>query len=224
MKYCLWCLLLLSQLAWSQTGEEVRTAKNGNEYDGVAGNPYILKDWADGVVRFNNGRVMNQFKLKFDCSRNRLILQFDGASFPAEGNIKEFVIYTKSGKKKDSMVFRKGFPAIDRGTAETFYHIMLPGKATLLRLVSRNIVEEKDLLASNHRRFFEDEELFYLWKDGTMTHLPKDKGALLLKFPDNPGIVQYITAEQFRMKSPDDFLKIVGKYNELLALEQQNKE
>ncbi len=217
MKQVYWCLLLVAQMAWSQTNEENSGKKEGN-YEGVGGNPYLFKDWSDGVVKFSNGRIVSQFRIKFDCSANRLLLQYEGASFAAEGNIKEFIIYTRSGKKKDSLVFRKGFPSVDHYNQETFYQVVLPGKATLLRLFAKAVVETKELLSTSSRRFFEDDELFYLLKDGAMVSLPNDKDSLLQKFPDEAGpLAEFISSAQLKLRSADDFIRFAEKYNELLA-------
>src|SRR5688500_16843421 len=111
----LWLLLLPSYGAFAQTfpqSNETVKAKAG-DYIGVAGNQFFLKEWSDGVIRFTSSKVSDKFKLKFDAAQNRLLLQFNGSTFAAESKINEFVMYTRN--KKDSFVFRKGFPTTDRG-------------------------------------------------------------------------------------------------------------
>lgn len=208
-------LLFLSQLAFAQNdqpeGAEV-------DYKDVAGNPYLFKDWSDGVIRFTSGRSLNQFKLKFDCARNQLVLQFDGSSFAAESKVREFVMYPKSGKKKDSLVFRKGFPAIDKLTNDTYYQVMFEGKVLLLRLFARDIIEEKKIVSSgsNNKRM-EEVERFYFFRDGAMSLLPQDRSDLLKLFPNQKDpLTQFISDRQLKMRSAEDFLAFAQKYNELL--------
>jgi len=211
MKYVLWCLLLLSCEVYAQ--EDVKESEINN----ASGNPYLLKDWSDGVVIFSSGRVVKQFKLRFDCVHNRLMLQFEGASFAAESQIREFVIYTKSGKKKDSMVFKKGFPGIDGNSEETFYQVLVNGKATLLRLFMKNLVQERQLVTDNSHRRLEDEERYFLVQDGAMISLPENKNELVEKLPaQKDPIKQFITQQNLRMDKVDDFVKVISKYNELL--------
>ena len=211
MKYILWCLLLLSGSGYAQDKAQE------NEISNATGNPYLLKDWSDGVIVFNSGRVVKQFKLRFDCVHNRLMLQFEGASFAAESQVKEFVIYTRSGKNKDSMVFKKGFPGIDGSTDETFYQVLLSGKATLLRLFSKTLIAEKQLVSDKGHNRLEDEERYFLLQDGAMINLPKNKNELVEKLPAQTGpMKQFVAQQTLRMEKADDFIKIIAKYNELL--------
>jgi hypothetical protein len=214
MKYILGCFLLLLVLqGTAQTTEE----KDDDRISNASGNPYLFKDWLDGVVTFKSGRVVKQFKLRFDCARNRLMLQFEGAAFAAESQVKEFVLYTGGRKNKDSLIFRKGFPAIDKYTEDTYYQILTNGKALLLRLPTKVIVEEKQLVGNNSRSALADEEFYYLLQNGVMTALPKDKDELLQKLPvQAEGLKQFVAQQTFRMDKAEDFVKIITKYNELL--------
>lgn len=213
MKYLLGCLLLLAQQGWTQsTDPEVGEDKIST----AAGNPYLFKDWMDGVVYFKSGRVVKQFKLKLDCARNRLMMQFEGNAFAAESQVKEFVIYT-SKKNKDSLLFRKGFPAIDKNTADTYYQVMLSGKAVLLRRYSRILVEEKQLVSSNSSHRLEEDEAFFLYQHEVMIPLPRNKEQLLEKLPVQSDQLKTFVAQQtLRMDKADDFLRIISKYNELI--------
>ncbi|THU35857.1 hypothetical protein FAM09_20910 [Niastella caeni] len=210
MKHVAWCLLLLCQCALGQTSKE-------DDLNTISGNPYLFKEWHDGVVRFTSGRTVNQFKLKFDCLKNQLLLQFEGNAFAAESKVREFVMYPR---KKDSLLFRRGFPTTDKTSESTYFHVLLQGKATLLRLIARNIVEEKQLVSVNGRinRRMEEVEYYYLLQNGTMTLLPANKNDLPSTFGDHKEqIAQLIAARQLKLHSPEDFVAVVKKYNELIA-------
>lgn len=210
MKHLAWCLLLLCQGALGQTTKE-------DDQNTITGNPFLFKEWCDGVVRFTSGRTVNQFKLKFDCLKNMLLLQFNGSSFAAESKVQEFVLYPKN---KDSLLFRRGFPATDKTADNTFFHVLLQDKTTLLRLIARNVVEEKQLVSVNGRinRRMEEVEYYYLLQNGTMTLLPAGKSDLPSTFADHKeAIARFIAAQQLKMHSPEDFIQVVKKYNELLA-------
>lgn len=212
MKYMLWYLLFLVQQAWAQTPEP---AISEDQITNASGNPYLFKDWMEGVVLFKSGRVVKQFKLRFDCARNRLMLQYGGASFAAESQVKEFILYTP--KNKDSMLFRKGFPAVDKNTEDTYYQVLVNGKAVLLRLFIKVLIEEKQLVNANNHSRLENEEYYYLLQDGAMTSLPKDKEELLKKLPAQPDqLKQFVAQQSFRMDKAEDYVRIITKYNELL--------
>ena len=208
MKHIAWCLLLLGQCALGQTKED--------DQNTITGNPYLFKEWCDGVVRFTSGRTVTQFKLKFDCLNNRLLLQFNGSAFAAESKVQEFVMYPK---KKDSLIFRRGFPTTDKTSENTYFHVLLQDKVSLLRFVARNIIEERQLVSVGGRvnRRMEDVEFYYLLQNGALTLLPDSRNELPEKFADKKEpIAAFISAQQLKMHSPEDFVQVVKKYNELL--------
>lgn len=209
MKHIAWCLLLLSQCALSQVTKE-------DDQNTISGNPYLFKDWCDGVVRFTSGRTLNQFKLKFDCLKNMLLLEFNGSAFAAESKVQEFVMYPK---KKDSLLFRRGYPATEKTSENTYFQVMVQDKATLLRMIARNIIEEKQIVSNGRvNRRMEAAEFYYLLQNGTMTLLPADRNDLPEKFGDKKEpIAAFIAARQLRMHTPEDFVLVVKKYNELLG-------
>ena len=210
MKHIAWCLLLLCQCALGQTSKE-------DDLNTVSGNPFLMKEWCDGVVRFTSGRTVNQFKLKFDCLKNMLLMQFNGSAFAAESKVQEFVMYPKN---KDSLLFRRGFPQTDKTSESTYFQLLWQGKASLLRLPARNIIEEKQIVTVNGRisRRMEEVEYYYLYQNGALTLLPADRGALPEQFADKKQpVAEFIAAHQLKMHTPDDFVQVVKKYNELLA-------
>jgi hypothetical protein len=209
MKHIAWCLLLLCQCALGQVTKE-------DELNTITGNPYLFKDWSDGVVRFTSGRTLTQFKLKFDCLKNMLLLEFNGNAFAAESKVQEFVMYPK---KKDSLLFRRGFPATEKTSENTYFQVLIQDKASLLRLIARNIIEEKQVVSNGRvNRRMEDAEFYYLLQNGVMTLLPADRTELPEKFGDKKeAIAAFIATRQLRMHSPEDFVLVVKKYNELLG-------
>jgi len=210
IKHVAWCLLLLCQCTMGQTTKE-------DDLNTVTGNPFLFKDWCDGVVRFTSGRTVNQFKLKFDCLKNMLLLQFNGSSFAAESKVREFVLYPKN---KDSLLFRRGYPTTDKTADNTYFHVLIQDKASLLRLVARNIIEEKQLVSVNGRvnRRMEEAEYYYLLQNGTMTLLPANRNDLPEKFADKKDLIaQLIATRQLKMHTPEDFVAVVKKYNELIS-------
>lgn len=215
MKHFTWCLLLLCQSTLGQTINN----QSGTANENVSGNPYLFKDWCNGTVRFTSGRVMNQFKLKFDVYKNQLLLQFNGSAFAAESKIEEFVMYPARSKSKDSLVFRKGFPPTDKTSEQTFYQVLYKDKVQLLRLFFRNIIEEKRLVVTSGSldRHLEEGEYYYLLYNNSLILLPADRAELVAKFPDNQEqLTDFIAKQQLKMRNPEDFVSVVKKYNELI--------
>jgi hypothetical protein len=113
-------------------------------------------------------------------------------------------------------LFRKGFPAVDKTTASTYFQVLFEQKVTLLRLFTKTIIEEKQVVGKPRRRL-EDEEKFYLLKAGNMIALPADKEGILQALPDQAeALSKFITDHHLRFKSADDYLLLIRHYNDLL--------
>jgi hypothetical protein len=201
----------------AQTTDRVTTSQETPIYNDVSGSAFLIRDWSEGVIRFSSGRVSTQFKLKFDCVKNQLNLQFNGSTFATESKVKEFVLYTKNGNTPDSMVFRKGFPAADKGNEETYFQVLVEGKAMLLCLHLKLIAEEQQIASKVIYRRITDQEIFYLLKDGKMTELPNDKSLIVDRFPEHAELMRkYISEHQLKFRNAPDFSKLIVYYNTLL--------
>lgn len=213
---CIVLLMFYSGWASAQTTESVTSNQDPPIYNDVSGTPYVLKDWKDGIIRFSSGRTASQFKIKFDCLKNQLMLQFEGKSFATQSKVNDFVIYTKSAKEGDSLVFKKNFPVTDKANEETFYEVIVEGKASLLCLHLKNITEEQQIATKVIYRRIRDENVYYLLKEKKMIELPFDKVLILEKFTDNTEkLRQFITEQQLKFRDIDDFKKLVTYYNTL---------
>jgi hypothetical protein len=64
----------------------------------------------------------------------------------------------------------------------------------------------------------EDAEYYYLLQNGTMTLLPSNRNDLPSTFADKKEpVAQFIATQQLKMHTPEDFVQVVKKYNELLG-------
>jgi len=78
---------------------------------------------------------------------------------------------------------------------------------------------EKQLVTINGRtsRRLEEGEQYYLYQKGEMILLPDNKNLLAEKFPDKKDqMAQFISSQQLKMHTPNDFVQVVMKYNELI--------
>ena len=204
------CLLIaFTHQIFSQSDQRKPSFTEDNN---IYGSPYLLKDWSNGVIRFTSGRVINEFKLKFDCANNQLMLQFKGSAFGAESKVNEFVIFPK-GKNTDSMEFKKGFPVSETGTAETFYQVLVPGRITLLKHYFKAIVEEKKLVTTTEFRRYEDRDIYYLLQDGIMSKASDENEIDISALPDTYKPLKQLVANE-KIKSGDDLIRLTRKLNE----------
>jgi hypothetical protein len=209
-------LLLVASTAFSQTTERDTKSQDPPIYNDVSGTPYFIRDWSDGIIRFASGRNASQFKIRFDCINNKVLLQFNGSSFSTESKVKEFVLYTKNGKDRDSAVFKKGFPATEKANEETFYQVLLEGKNQLLCLHIKIISEEPQIASKVIYRRIRDEVKYFMLKDKNMIELPADRQLLADSFPDKyEEIRKFIAEQQLKFREAADFVKLLRFYNSL---------
>ena len=210
--FFIFCLLLQSSFAQHVESDP---DKDVNYYD-VSGSVYLLKDWKSGVVRFNSGRSTDQFKIKFDCLQNKLLLQFNGSAFSTESKVKEFVIRTG---KQDSMVFRNGFPVFSKETESTYYQVLLEGSSILLCLHQKEVVNEGQLVAKTIYRRINDVQKYILYYSGQMIELKGDKTILFESFPGHKEALQKFISEQgLKFRDGLDYIKLVNYFNSLPSL------
>lgn len=196
----------------SSAQDQVNTDKD--PYAGVKGHPYLVDEWMKGTIKFNSGRVLDQFKLKFDIARNVLLLQYQGSAFTAEAKVIAFTMYTKSKKGADSIVFRRGFPQFEENAADVFYHVLCDGNTKLLKYPKKVISEEKKLLAATNRSF-EQQVSFYLFKDGVMVRISEDKPLLSALSDKSEELKKFVAEKELKLRSEEDYLLVVNRYNEL---------
>lgn len=190
--------------------------QNVNYYD-VSGSVYLLKDWKTGVVRFSSGRSTDQFKLKFDCLQNKLLLQFNGTAFSTESKVKEFVI--RIGKQ-DSMLFRNGFPSLNKETESTYYQVLLEANSILLCLHQKEVVNEGQLVAKTIYRRINDVPKYVLYYKGQMIELKGDKTTVSDSFPGHKEALQkYISEQGLKFRDVTDYIQLLKYFNSLPALE-----
>ncbi len=211
--FALWCTICLAQ-----TTDAIAAGDGQPTYHEVSGSALLLKDWAPGVIKFSSGRTTNQFKLKFDCVANRVLLQFNGTSYSSESKIKEFIIYPKGFNGSDSLIFRKSFPATAIANEETFYQVLVGDSASLLRLVVKNINEERQIASKVVYRRIKDEEKYYFFEKGKLTVFPEDRSIIHEVFGGKEELVkEFISSRQLKFRNQSDFIELVQYYNSLLS-------
>lgn len=214
--YC--CLLgvLLAAGLRAQTTDPVPLREDEIIYSDVAGTAFLLKDWRPGIIRFSSGRIATQFKLRFDCIKNQLLLQFKGNSFSTESRVEEFVLFPHKENGADSMLFRKGFPQTSFANAETFYEVLVQGKQSLLCLHSKRVTHEGQFATKVVQRRIYDEVKYYLLKDNTLILLPEDRNEFGPQFDDAAKAIQeYIGQHGLKFRDKQDYIKLVQYYNSL---------
>jgi hypothetical protein len=212
MKLILLALLMVTGKLSAQISAEDGKSGRPFDYATVTGSPFLFSDWSEGWVKFANGNKLRHFKIKLDCAKNQLLLQYGGSTFAAESRISEFMIYRG---KKDSLLFRKGFADPSGNGSEIFYQILAEGKAMLLKHNAKAILEQK-LVNSTTSRRFEPEELYFIYLNGQLIPFQKrDPSSLDQLTSSSEPFAEFVRTSEPKLRDESEMQAVIKKFNEL---------
>jgi hypothetical protein len=211
MKKSLLCggliLLTLSTYAQSMFLQDIngRPIFEGG-YTEIEGSPYLNDVWSRGSVKAkNNGKTYELAKMRYDLYKDELEYEENQKPYRFSKEITEFS--TNDG------VFRSGFPAIEPMTDRNFYQVLYDGNVKLLKRTTVRIQTEKLYSSATQTKRFIKDDALYLFKNGTMTRLKKDKKALLEALGDKQAELEtFIKEEKLKLSKEEDILRVVEKY------------
>jgi hypothetical protein len=113
-------------------------------------------------------------------------------------------------------LLRTGFPAFEGRGADCFYIVLANGKCCLLKLIEKKRTEHKNAASDELLVDYEDIESYYLFHNGTVKHLKRDKDFLLSELSDKQvQLTEYIDSAKLRLGSLDQITRLVNYYNSL---------
>lgn len=185
----------------------------------VAGSPFLLQDWRPGSVILQGNK-------RYDSIRVRLNLQTQQVHFLNLNNVemvlpKSFVaelVLRDSAAEGGPLTytFQSGFPAIDNQTKDNFYRVLVSGKLDLLESIRKLIFKETNQATEEVTKEFRDYTEYYLYSDGVLKHVKKDKDFILSVMADRKDQVEaYAQSKKLNFKSIDNIGQIVAYYNAL---------
>ena len=201
----------------------INTLTDGN------GNPILSKKSspAEGVYLFNKNYLPgvlyldethkpvtgSKFKLNLQDSKLYFI-DAAGTEMEVTGIVKR-VEFTGAGANGTDAVFEKGFPSIDRLTANNFYQVLVSGKALLLMDTKFSEVEYKEYNSASTARRTDKLISYYGILGNRITKLNKPEDVLLLLTDKTKQVSDFMKQENSKVKKQGDLEKIFRYYNGL---------
>lgn len=219
--YLLLSLSLLSLGAFAQiyTYREIRgsvapmPSKSDPEF---IDNIYLYPDYVKGVVTMADNKKLQNVDLIYDLHTDKLIYKGeDNLAYWFKDPVREFTLPNlKSGEKPRT--FRNGYPEADHNTKESYYEVLSDGRITLLKKTSKVVTESIPYGSSTPFKSTEDVFSYYIYKNGTITKVKKDKKALAqILDNDRFTLSKYMNDTKLTLKSDSDFAAVVDYYNKL---------
>jgi hypothetical protein len=177
-----------------------------NGYTEIEGSPYLNDTWSRGTVRAkHNGKTYELAKMRYDAYKDELEYKENQKPYRFGSEITEFV--TNDG------IFRNGFPVYESLTARSFYQILYDGKVKLLKRTTARVQTEKLYSSATQTKRFIKEESLYLFKNGILTRLKKDKKSLLEALGEKQDELDaFIKDQKLKLSKEEDILRIIEKY------------
>lgn len=186
----------------------------------VSGSPFFISSWSEADMVLSNGAVLNRIPIKLNLATHEVHVLKDEKEkveiVANPGSIKSVAIKNLTENDINSYTFRIGFPPIDRMSANTFYLVLADGRAKLLKLISKKIVEEKPFNSAVAEKKFVENEGLYLFYEGAMIRVKKNKDFFVTIFGEQKDLVEkFVSENKLKCKSEWEMIRIVDYFNKL---------
>ncbi|NOT51696.1 MAG: hypothetical protein HOP10_10520 [Chitinophagaceae bacterium] len=183
------------------------------------GTPYFPEEYAKAIVILKSGKTFVDLKTRMNFYDNSLVMQLaDGTELVITGNVSK-VIYEliPIGDKLKTVVFQRGFPAVNNFDSTTYYEVLDSGKVKLLKHSSVSYSDTRGYGEASMTRVFKKKESYYLLLPGNnIKQLEKGKNEFLSMLPDKrTEMERYIEDKKLKCKKEEDWTELVAYYNSI---------
>lgn len=164
----------------------------------VAGSPALNENWGRGQVQFLNGFVFKNVELQFDLFNNELHFKKENLVYAFVDAIKEFRLEFTDNERLQSVIFRSGYPDIQKKTAGTFYKVIADGgKLQLLDFCSKE-VRENYTYGGPVKKEYQLNDAYYVYdvKTGDLKYINLSKASIVKAFPAYADLIKKIADEK----------------------------
>ena len=186
--------------------------------DNPIGSKFLSENWTTGDVLQEDDKYFNGMNLKYNLYDDQLIFKNQKDEILAfKTPIKEFHLYEDVDDKTRAVrVYKNGFPEVDKYTKKNYYQVLVDGKAILLKKFYLSFVEGIPYGASDVQKTLIPNQAYYLFANGKMTKVKKQKDSFLLPISNQKEALNlYIKNEKIKFKSDEDLIKVLSYYNTL---------
>lgn len=183
----------------------------------INGNPYFSKSWTTGDVRYTDGTVGNDFKLRYDQVNDELLFQVKDEEYTFSKPVREFSLLDDNG---DVAVFRNGFKAHNKYNSKTFYQILYDDAkgSSLIKKNLKFIVDRNVYGSANANKLIQERITYYLSaEDMGLIEVKRDKKSLLQALDPSRSteLENFIKSQKLTFKSDKDMIVLLEYYHTL---------
>jgi hypothetical protein len=185
-----------------------------NPYSKIKGSPYLYDDWLQGEVITADGRVYKKMLIKFNAEKDELTFVYGKADTPQRfaDPIRMFTIHAERDR-----VFANQFPKIDLQNAASYYEVLLPGNAMLLKRHKEILETGRDeVTRAPLAGIYTNRDTYYIYKDKRMQFVKMTRNGVLKLLADKTAdVAAYADSQKINFEQEEDLKKLLNYYNAL---------
>jgi hypothetical protein len=197
-------------------GRALPFTSDGKQFAGqsseITGTPFFIENWCNTNLQLANGDVFNVPKAKLDIMNNNLhYIDSRGAEMYVEAKELKRVEFTV-----DSVLHSFSVHTTEKGGKEVaaFYEVLAEGKITLLKLVRKQLEENKNGFTQEVKKEIVTKETGFVFFNAVLTPVKFRESFWQAMMEDKwAGIQAYAGRTDLDFKSLGDVQKIVAYYN-----------
>ncbi|NCI47539.1 hypothetical protein [Sediminibacterium soli] len=206
-------------------------SENNSFLQDVSGNPLYLRTayTAEGTPYFNEeycyadlavarGKSYRNIRVKLNLGESRLIYKIGDSEMEALTPI-DYIRFHDCGNTGSTVVFRSGYPDIDKQTTGNYYEVLDTGTIQLLKYRKISYEDVKPAYGGGPivRRFSEVAVYYAYNAEKGMMSLGKGNETTPRIFSEKQQEVsKFISARNLRLKKEEDLKKLFAYYNGLV--------
>lgn len=180
------------------------------------GNEYLYEGFVKGHVLQQDSTYFNNMTINYNIIDDRPVFFRDGQELAFKENIKEFQIIKPKTLPIYLEIFRNGFPATGNYTTKSYYLVLNSGNTLALKKPVKSIIETTPYGSAKVQKTVVDSEQYFLFKDGKMVKVKRDKKNLTSVLSDKrTELMKFIDERGLTFKTDEDIQVLLTYYNSL---------
>lgn len=189
-----------------------------NIYADINGSPYLFPNFKSTSIVLNDGRKYTNVPARLNLVEHEInfIASNQEQGFIGKGMAQSIELLDTNKQGVRTYIFQSGFPKIDNQSVIHFYQVLAQGKLLLLKSINKNIEERLNELSGEKSKEFAVRENLYLFTNGVIVRIKKDKAFFMPYFADQlTAMESYMSTQKVNFKQEDQLQKLINYYNSL---------
>lgn len=178
------------------------------------GSPFLKDEWSRGSIVMLNKRIVQDLNVKLNLETNEVHYLAEDTKLEMialQGIVSEVIL---KDTESETIRFKRGFPSYGTNNQRTFYQVLTEGEITLLKLVKKEVIEEKPYNSATYINKYNTKEEYFLFKEEKLIKLKRTKSGILEILNDQRiKLDEFIATNRINLKSDGDLIQLISYYN-----------